>query len=56
MVKPDLPKKVIPVTRHDPVGATRSHNLKMLTEKHNDEQLVITPLIVGDGLVAYHFL
>ena len=26
----DTPKKVIPVVQHDPVGATRSHNLKML--------------------------
>ena len=26
----DTPKKVIPVAQHDPVGATRSHNLKML--------------------------
>ena len=32
-------KKVTPVTRHDPVGATRPHNLKILTEKHNDKKL-----------------
>ena len=42
----DVPKIVIPTARHD---------LKMLTEKHNDEKLVITLLIVGGGLIAYHF-
>ena len=42
----DAPKIVIPTARHD---------LKMLTEKHNDEKLVITLLIVGGGLIAYHF-
>ena len=41
--------------QHDPVGATRLHNLKMLTEKHNDEKLTITILIVGPGLIADHF-
>ena len=30
-------------------------NQRMLTEKHNDEKLAITILIVGAGLVAYHF-
>ena len=40
-----MPKVVIPAVRHD---------LKMLTEKHNDEKLAITLLIVGDGLIAYH--
>ena len=40
-------KNVIPVVRHD--------NLKMLTEKHNDEKLVITLSIVGPGLITYHF-
>ena len=30
-------------------------NLRMLTEKHNDEKLAITFLIVGTGLIAYHF-
>ena len=30
-------------------------NPKMLTEKHNDEKLAITLLIVGSGLIAYHF-
>ena len=43
----DVPKKtVIPVARLD---------LKMLIEKHNDEKLAITLLIVGGGLIAYHF-
>ena len=28
---------------------------KMLTEKHDDEKLVIALLIVGTGLIAYHF-
>ena len=43
----DVPKIVIPVVRHD--------NTKMLTKKHNDEKLVITLLIVGTGLITYHF-
>ena len=43
----DVPKIVISAARHD--------NLKMLTEKHNDEKLAITLLIVGAGFVAYHF-
>ena len=43
---PDTPKIVIPAVRRD---------LKMLTEKHNDEKLAITFLIVGAGLIAYHF-
>ena len=42
----DLPKIVFPATRYD---------LKMLTEKHKDEKLAITFLIVGAGLIAYHF-
>ena len=47
----DVPKKiVILVIQHDP-----PHNLKILTEKHNDEKLTITTLIVGAGLTAYHF-
>ena len=56
VVKPDVPKKiVILATQHDPAGATRSHNLKMLNEKHNDEKLAITLLIMVAGLLAYHF-
>ena len=43
---PDVSKIVIPVAQHD---------LKMLTEKHNDEKLAITFLIVGAGLIAYRF-
>ena len=52
VAKPDvLPKIiVIPAVQHDP-----PHNLKMLIKKHNDEKLVITLLIVGTGLIAYHF-
>ena len=42
----DVPKIVIPTVRHD---------LKMLTKKHNDEKLAIRLLIVGAGLIAYHF-
>ena len=42
----DVPKKiVIPAVQHDP-----PHNLKMLTEKHNDEKLAILILIVEAGL------
>ena len=42
----DVPKKiVIPVARHD---------LKMLTEKDNNEKLAIKNLIVGAGLSDYH--
>ena len=43
---PDESKTVIPTVRHD---------LKFLTEKHNDEKLAIAFLIVGGGLIAYHF-
>ena len=32
-----------------PVETTILHNVKMLTEKHNEEKLVITLLIVGLG-------
>ena len=44
---PPEPKIVIPAARHD--------NPKMLTEKHKYEKLVIALLIVGAGLIAYHF-
>ena len=51
LTPPDASKKiVIPAVQHDP-----PHNLKMLTEKNNDEKLAITLLIVGTGLIAYHF-
>ena len=43
----DVPKIVIPATRYN--------NLKMLTEKHNEEKLVIGLLVVGAGLIAYNF-
>ena len=56
MTPSDVPKNtVIPTSRHDPVGTTILHNLKMLTEKYNDKKLAITLLIVGTGLIAYHF-
>ena len=48
---PVMPKKIgACAVQHDPL-----HNLKMLTEKRNDEKLVITLSIVGTGLIAYHF-
>ena len=51
MVKPDVPKNiVIPVVQRG-----LPHNLKMLTEKHDDEKLAISILIVWTGLIAYHF-
>ena len=46
----DTSKIVIPTVQHNP-----PHNLKMITEKHNDEKLAITILIVGAELIAYHF-
>ena len=52
---PDVPKTVVPVARIDPVGVTKLHNLKILTEKHNDEKLDIIFLIEGTGLFAFHF-
>ena len=30
-------------------------NSRMLAKKHNDEKLAIRILIVGAGLIAYHF-
>ena len=44
---PPEPKIVIPAVRHD--------KPKMLNKKHNDEKQAITLLIVGAGLIAYHF-
>ena len=35
--------------------AVQHDNPKMLAKKHNDEKLAITFLIVGAGLVFYHF-
>ena len=45
------------VARHNPAGGRRPHNLnlRMLTEKHNDEKLAITVMIVGVGLISYQF-
>ena len=43
----DMPKIVIPAVRYD--------NPKMLTEKHNNEKLVIILLMVEAGLITYHF-
>ena len=49
VIPPDGLKTEIPTARHD------LDNLKMLTEKHNDEKLAIAFLIVGAGLIVYHF-
>ena len=43
----NIPKIVIPTVQHD--------NPKLLTKKHNHDKLAITLLIVGDGLIPYHF-
>ena len=52
-VADDVPKMMKrPVKDH---LATQHDNPKMLTEKHNDEKLIITFLIVGTGLIAHHF-
>ena len=50
MVKPN-------VAPHDRVGERRPYNLnlRMLTENHNDVKLAITAMIVGVGLIAFHF-
>ena len=50
VVKPD-------VARHDPVGKRRPYNLnlRILTEKHNDEKLAVTVMIVGLGLLLITF-
>ena len=51
LTPPNVPKKiVIPAAQHEP-----PYNLKMLTEKHNDEKLAITLLIVGTGLMLIIF-
>ena len=49
-VKHDVSDK-LPVKKH-PIA--QDGNLRMLTEKHNDEKLAIKFLIVGAGLIAYH--
>ena len=46
LVLPDVPKKImIHAVQHDP-----PHNLKILTEKRNDEKLAIALLIIGGGV------
>ena len=51
LTPPDVPKKiVIPAPQDDP-----PHNLRMLTEKRNDEKLAFTLLVVESGLIADHF-
>ena len=52
---PEVSNTAILATPHDPVETTIAHNLKMLTEKDNDEKLAITLLIAGTRLIAYHF-
>ena len=46
----DEPIKDHLAVQHEQIG-----NPKMLAEKLNDEKLAITILIVGAGLIAYHF-
>ena len=41
-----------PIKEH---AMVQDDNLRMLTEKHNDEKLAISFLIVGPGLITYHF-
>ena len=48
-------KTVIPADQHEPSEITILHNLKMLTERHSDEKLATTLLIIGTGLIACHF-
>ena len=50
-----LSKTVISADQNESTGTTILHNLEMLNEKDNDEKLAITLLIVGTGLIAYHF-
>ena len=56
----DKPIKDHLAAQHDPVGrkahqVQQTDNQTMLAKRHNDEKLAITILIVGAGLVAYHF-
>ena len=41
-----------PVKEH-PVD--QDDNSRMLAKKHDDEKLAITLLIIGTGLIVYHF-
>ena len=47
MKRTDKPVKNYLAVQHD--------NPKILAEKHNDDKLAITFLIVGAGLIVYHF-
>ena len=54
-MKHDAPMKNTdkqPVKEHP---MAQDDNSRMLTEKHNDEKLAITFLIVEASLIAYHF-
>ena len=52
LTPPNVPKKiVIPAVQHKP-----PHNLKMLTEKHNDEKLAITLLIFRGWVYCLQFV
>ena len=51
----DVPKTMTSADQPEPAETTVPHNLKILTERHNDEKLAITLLIVGTGLIAYRF-
>ena len=55
LTPPDVSKTVIPADQHEPSEITILHNLKMLTERHSDEKLATTLLIIGTGLIACHF-
>ena len=44
-----------PIKHHLVAQHEETDNQKMLVEKHNDDKLAITLLIVGAGLIAYHF-
>ena len=52
---PTMDKPIKPIK--DPLAAQQdqTNNQRALTEKHNDEKLTITILIVRSVLVAYHF-
>ena len=46
LTPPDVPKTVISTDRHEAAEITIPHNLNMLIERHNDEKVAITLLIV----------
>ena len=50
-----MSKTVISADRDEPAEITIPHNLKKRSERHNDEKLAIILLLVGTGLIAYHF-